>query len=102
MTNKETNKFELRSKESQVRRKMKMDWRVDRMALNNDRENFRKVLIGMPSSSLPFHCKRERKEILISTAVKSAVCIYFSHAGLNKCKDWNHTEYDLKIHWYVS
>ena len=36
MTNKETNKLELRSKEREVRRKMIMDSRVDRMALKSD------------------------------------------------------------------
>lgn len=36
MTNKETNKLELKNKESYVRGKMIVDLRVDRMALNND------------------------------------------------------------------
>lgn len=78
------------------------DSRVDRTTLNNGfKKCFRKALVGMPSSSLPFRCKRARKEILIRIAVR-VVCIYFSHAGLNTCKGWDHREYGLNIHWYAS
>lgn len=56
--------------------------------------------LGMPSSDLTFHSKREEREPNSTTV--TGQFIFFLHTGLKKCKNYNHTEYDLKINWHVS
>ena len=53
---------------------MIMNWRVDRMPLNNDRE-FQESL-GMPSSDLTFHSKREERDPNSTTV--TGQCVFFS------------------------
>lgn len=73
-----------------------MDLQIDRMALNNNLERVSEKLWldGY------FSVREEGKEILIRIAVEVKFVFILLQQVSTKCKDQDHTEYDLKNHSY--
>lgn len=55
--------------------------------ISNKKNSFRRPLIGTPTSSLSFHRKRERKEILIIAVRMQFVFIFLMQVSTNAKSD---------------
>lgn len=79
-----------------------MDFRIDRMAENNDLKRVsEKPSLECLIQVCHFPEKGEERDSNQNSS-KRAVCIYFSLTGLNQCRNWDNIEYDLNIRWCVS